>query len=570
VTLLLLSSGCQWNAAPTIADAVTGPATTPGDRASAQTTSLRFVDVTSVSGLKFGYRDGQEAGHWSILEALGGGVGACDYDRDGSIDLFLAGGGEFGAEREIRALALGAFRNQGDARFCNVTAAANLLRAPHYNHGVAAADYDDDGFPDLLVTGYGGLALYQNRGDGTFCERAVVAGLTDDLWSSSAAWGDLNGDGFLDLYVVHYVNWSWDNDPVCQNSTGGLRDVCGPREFDALPDTLYVSRGDGTFYDASRAAGLRTDGKGLGVLMADFDLDGNIDIYVGNDGTPNFLYQNRGQFPLEEVGLQSGASLNDRGDPDGSMGLDVFDFNLDGRPDIWVCNFEDESFAIYRNEGDCMFQHVSRVTGIMAVGGLYVGWGTAAADFDGDGDEDLFASNGHVIRFPTRTQVKQLPLLFENRGDNWFVNVAGLAGDCFSIPHLGRGVAAADLDNDGDLDLVLTPINEPVQVLENEAERSRHWLGLQLIGTRSNRDGIGTMIRCESPGDPPLIRQVKGGGSYASTNDLRVVVSLGPRRALARVEIRWPSGVVQELTELALDKMTTVREPAANQQRSTK
>src|SRR5262249_50365404 len=171
---------------------------------------------------------------------------------------------------------------------------------------------------------------------------------------------------------------------------------------------------------------------------------------VGNDGTPNFLYRNQGQFPLEEVGLQSGTSLNDRGDPDGSMGLDVFDFNLDGRPDIWVCNFEDESFAIYRNEGDCVFQHVSRVMGIMAVGGLYVGWGTAAADFDGDGYEDLFASNGHVIRFPTRTPVKQLPLLFENRRGNWFVNVSGLAGDCLSIPHIGRGVAATDLDNDGD------------------------------------------------------------------------------------------------------------------------
>lgn len=533
-------------------------------RSTPATTSdaIQFVDRTSESGIEFKYRDGQEAGQWTMLEALGGGVAACDYDRDGDVDLFPTGGGRFGPNSEIYGLIPGAFRHVRNGRFAPVASEAGFTAPSIYTHGIAAGDYDNDGFPDLLITGYRGLILYRNMGEGTFQELAAVVGLADTFWGGSAAWGDLNGDGCLDLYVVHYVNWSWENHPLCPGSRPGQRDLCAPKDFEPLADTLYVSNGDGTFHDASEEAGLRVDGKGLGVLMADFDLDGHLDVYVGNDGTPNFLYKNSGTFPLEEVGLVSGVSVNDRGDPDGSMGLDVFDYNLDGRPDLWVANYEDESFAVYRNQGNGLFRHVSRVTGIMAVGGLYVGWGTVASDLDRDGDEDLFVSNGHVIRFPTRAPVSQLPLLFENLNGEKFVNVASAAGECLTIPHLGRGLAASDLDDDGDHDLVLTPINEPLQILENTTSSSNHWLGFRLIGTVGNRDAIGAIATLETERGTQ-IRQIKGGGSFASTSDLRLLFGCGKQSRAHRLTIRWPGGATQIVEAPQLDRYHTLHEPYA-------
>jgi hypothetical protein len=511
-----------------------------------------------MTGVEFAYRDGQESRLWTILETIGGGAAAVDYDADGDVDLICAGGGGFDSDGTPRGLPPGAFRNEGGWRFTRVDAAAGLSVAPNYNHGVAAGDYDNDGFLDLLVTGFGGLVFYRNQGDGTFFEGAREAGLTDDLWSSGAAWGDLNGDGFPDLYVAHYVDWSVNNNPICRTAAGE-RDICPPKEFGPLPDTLYVSLGDGTFYDASREAGLRTDGKGLEVLLADLDLDGRVDIYVGNDGTPKFLYQNLGNLKFDEVGLQSGTSLNDRGDPDGSMGLDVFDYNLDGLPDLWVTNFENESCAVYRNLGKWLFRHVSRSTGITAVGALYVGWGTVATDFDRDGDEDLFVSNGHVIRFPTRSTVRQLPLLFENLGNGKFASVASRAGEALSVPHLGRGLAAADFDDDGDLDLALTPINEPLLILANDAQTANHWLTLKLIGVKSSRDAVGAIVSLETPLGKQ-IRQVKGGGSFASTSDSRLFFGLGTADQVLRLEIRWPSGLTQVFMNVAPDRLLRVVE----------
>ena len=526
--------------------------------------SVRFKDVAPSAGLRFTYRNGEEAGHFAILESLGGGAALFDHDLDGRLDLYLPGGGEFGTGDQVLGRAPGFFANRGGWQFADVTSFAGLGPAPTYTHGAAAADYDNDGFTDVLVTGYGGLLLFHNRGDGTFAEVAAAARLGDELWSSSAAWGDFDSDGQLDVYVAHYVDWSFENHPLCPGP-GGHREVCPPRQFQPLSDVLYLSNGDGTFRDHSRTAGLVVDGdatgKGLGVVAADVDLDGDLDVYVGNDTVPNFLYRNLGDARFEDASLMSGTSLSDKGVPDGSMGVDVGDFNLDGRPDIWVANYERESFALYRNEGSCFFQHVSQSTGITAAGGLYVGWGTVLFDADRDGDEDIFSSNGHVIRHPANAPLRQKPLLFENLAGKRFVNAAPRAGDYLDSPHMGRGVAVGDLDDDGRLDLAVSHTNEPVAVLRNESTGSNHWIGLRLIGTRSNRDAIGAIIRLHTAGGTQL-RQVKGGGSYASTSDRRVHFGIGDQPRVERATIRWPSGHEQTITAPEIDRYHTIIEPA--------
>lgn len=521
---------------------------------------IRFDDRTESAGLRFAYHNDEEAERFAILESLGGGVAFCDFDLDGRLDIFAPGGGEYAGPAELtgRPPLLG--RAVGEWQFRDVTLAARADAAPWYSHGAAAADFDNDGFCDLLITGYGGLLLLHNAGDGTFTERSAAAQLQDPHWSSSAAWFDANGDGALDLYVAHYVNWSFDNNPPCAGARPGLREVCPPRRFEPLPDSLFISNGDGTFVESSAASGLRTDGKGLGVVAADVDLDGDTDIYVGNDTVPNFLYRNDGAGAFSDVSLLSGTSLSDEGTPDGSMGVDVGDFDLDGLPDIWVANYERESFALYRNLGDAYFRHVSRPTGIMAAAGLYVGWGTVFADFDHDGDEDIFVSNGHVIRHPTNAPLRQQPLLFRNDGGRRFVNAGGTAGSYLEEPHMGRGVAAGDMDNDGDLDLVASNTNEPLALLENTTAGEAHWLQLRLIGRASSRDANGAIVTLTPSSGPPQIRQIKGGGSYASTSDRRLSFGLGSHAEPVAVSIRWPSGIEQKLTEVAVNQELLVLE----------
>ena len=522
--------------------------------------SIQFDDRTESAGLRFAYQNDEEAKRFAILESLGGGVALADFDRDGRLDIFAPGGGEYVGPAELtgRSPVLG--RAVGDWQYQDVTQPARAAAAPWYSHGAAAADFDNDGFCDLLVTGYGGLVLLHNAGDGTFTEQSDAANLQDPHWSSSAAWFDANGDGDLDVYVAHYVNWSFDNDPQCTGPQPGQREVCPPRRFEPLPDSLFVSNGDGTFGESSAAAGLRTDGKGLGVVAADVDLDGDTDVYVGNDTVPNFLYRNDGGGTFSDVSLLSGTSLSDEGTPDGSMGVDVGDFNLDGLPDIWVANYERESFALYRNLGDAFFRHVSRPTGIMAAAGLYVGWGTVFADFDHDADEDIFVSNGHVIRHPTNAPLRQQPLLFRNDGGRRFANVAGEAGSYLAEPHMGRGVASGDLDNDGDLDLVVSNTNEPLALLENTTRNDAHWLQIRLIGRNSSRDAIGAIVTITPSSGPPQVRQIKGGGSYASTSDGRLSFGLGSQAEPVAVSIRWPSGIEQTLTEVPVDQELLVVE----------
>lgn len=560
LVLLLASVGCSDSAPPPSPSGSGGLPKSGGASAS----TIRFEEVTASSGVNFKYRNGEDAGEVAILESLGGGVGLFDLDADGDLDLCLPGGGHYSdkneaGKRDVLGWPHAIYRNDGDWHFTDVTASTGATASLYYSHGVAAADFDNDGFCDLLITGYGGVQLLRNQGDGTFEELAKPAGMTDALWSSSAAWGDFNKDGTLDIYVAHYVNWSFDNHPFCPSPKGGARESCPPREFKGLPDVLYFSNGDGTFRDVSQECGLQPEGKGLGVLTADLDVDGDVDVYVGNDTVANFLFRNDGTGKFEEVGLISGTALNQTGSPDGSMGVDVGDFNLDGRPDLWVANFERESIALYRNDGNCLFQHVSQGTGVTAVGALYVGWGTAFCDFDNDGDEDTFVSNGHVIRYPENAPIREKPLLFENRHGKRMENIAPTVGPYFNESHQGRGSAAGDLDQDGDQDLVVSRMNEPIAVLANTTKTDHHWISLRLVGRQSPRVPIGAIVKLTTSRGEQT-RQIKGGTSYASTVDPVISFGLGTEAAVENVSIQWPSGQTQMLGTLGSDRFWTVIE----------
>jgi hypothetical protein len=440
-----------------------------------------------------------------------------------------------------------------------VTEPANLQVERHYSHGVIVADYDADGFTDLLITGYGGLTLWKNQGDGTFLDITPVTGLTDSRWSSSASWGDLDGDGTLDLYIVHYVDWSLKNHPRCSSPRAKEREVCPPGSFSALPDTIYLANGEGSFRDASESCGLRKDGKGLGVLLCDLDSDGDLDIYVANDTDENFLYENQGGGRFKDVSITSATAFNDEGKPDGSMGVDVLDYNLDGRFDIWVTNFENESNALYENLGQLFFCHVSRQTGVSAIAGGHVGWGTCCFDIDCDGDEDIFVTNGHVLRFPSSLAIQQRPFVGENLQGKWFAEVHSTSSEYLQTPHMGRGCAVGDFDDDGRLDLVISHIHQAAAVLRNDSDPTQHWLELDLTGVRSPRDAIGAIVRltCSSG---TCIRQWRGGGSYASTNTRRLHFGLGPATQIDTIEIHWPSGNRQVLKSAAVDQRIRVIE----------
>jgi hypothetical protein len=561
--LVILSVGCNRNEGPSPVNG--GPADAAG------AASGLFRDVSAESGVKFSYRNGEEAGHYAILESLGGGIALIDYDRDGLFDIFLTGGGAFDGKdkKDITGHPSRLYKNLGDWKFKDVTQETGLDQPLFYTHGCAVADYDADGWPDLLVTGWGRVALFHNepadpdhpdRGR-KFVEVSKKAGLTDTRWSTSAAFADLDGDGAPDLYVCYYVNWSFANHPECPGYAGDVRrDICPPKRFEALAHRLYRNNRDSTFTDVSVEAGLRQDGKGLGVIIVDVNDDRKPDIYVANDTTDNFLYMNRserGRLRFDEVGLTNGVAVSEAGVPDGSMGVAASDYDGSGRPSLWVTNYENEMHGLYRNLGNGLFVHSTQASGIAAIGRNYVGFGTAFLDMDLDGREDLVIANGHVIRHSPR--LRQRPVLLRNEGNGRFENVMDQGGPYFHKSHLGRGLAAGDLDNDGRPDLVISHLNAPAVLLRNEAPAGHHWLGLELVG-RENRDIVGAKLVVEAAGQRQT-RFAQGSGSYLSASDRRHLFGLGTATKIERLTVVWPSGRTQQVDGLAVDRYHRLIEP---------
>jgi hypothetical protein len=532
--------------------------------------------VTAAVGVNFAYRNGEEAGHYAILEEVGGGLAALDFDGDGRLDLFVTGGGWFDRpdKKQIKGHPCKLYRNVRDPaapagfRFEDVTDRAGLGGIDFYTHGAAVGDFDNDGWPDLLVTGWGRLALFHNEpvdpadpGKGRrFVDVTERAGLPAGLWTTGAAWGDLDGDGLPDLYLCQYVDWSFErNHPTdCLALGGRERDVCAPNRFAGLAHKLLRNRGDGTFEDVSQAAGIKP-GRGLGVLFIDINGDGKPDVYVANDMEDKFLYVNRsaaGRLRFEEQAVSAGAARDDRGLPNGSMGLDAADYDGSGRPALWVTNYAGELQALYRNEcrpGQECFLHVSKGAGIAAIGQKTVGWDTGFFDLDHHGWEDIVLTAGDAYRHSHEVARAQRPVLLRNQGGGKFKDASASAGSYFQVAHVGRGLLLADFDNDGRTDLVISHLNEPIAVLRNEADTAgRHWLGVELAGS-GHRDVVGARIVVEAGGRRQT-RFAKGGGSYLSSCDRRHVFGLGSAGEVERVRVVWPSGVQQEWRQLSPDR----------------
>jgi hypothetical protein len=557
---------CIWackpkESAPDFLSKSTGPApSNPSDKAAKSDAGLDPLGVNPskiqlrwVQGAipEAVVRTGSEQGNLFLPETTGGGIAVLDFDRDGLVDIVCAGGGYADLDQKVLLGHAGSLhRGVGQARFEHVRESAAFDLSAHYSAGITVGDFDGDGFQDLFVTGYSQGQLLRNLGDGTFeTLNPAISGLNDGHWGASAAFFDGDGDGLSDLYVSNYANWSFDNNPICgvdarfgkgEKST----DYCGPREFKGLPDVLYRNLGDGTFENANATAGIEDSFRGLGVLAADFDEDGDVDLYVANDVDPNLLYRNDGGMKFTELARRSGVATNDAGTPEGSMGIALGDFNLDGLLDLWVTNYQNEVNALYRNNGKLQFSYASTGARVPGTDEASVGWGTAFADMDCDGDEDLIVVNGHIELKPLGSTYDQRPQILENLMGKSF-RLIPRNGIYLETPQSSRGLAVADFNGDGKLDFVASRINTHAALVLNETPGCR-FLQVRLVGTQSNRDAVGARIALQV-GSYRATRQIVGGGSYASASDL--IVHFGVPEQVgsqAKLTVEWPSGKSQE------------------------
>ena len=522
--------------------------------------SMAFADSTKAVHVHHQYENGEASDEFTYVESFGGGVATLDFDRDGWKDLFFTGGGKINNNKSFTPIHGSLWRSVQGKRFVNATEASRANQADYYSNGCSAGDLNNDGFPDLMVTGFGGLQLFVNQGDGTFASiPATESGLTDQLWSTSAGFGDLDNDGALDMYVAHNTNWTWENNPHCLSKAGG-RDICPPPSFEGLPHVIYMNNQDGTFRPVISEIDVKPNGRGLAVILADLNQDSKLDIYVANDATANYFFLNQGDGNFVEVGVSSGTGLDERGNPNGSMGITVFDIDGNLLPDLWVTNYESETCALYKNDGNANFRCVSSTTGIMALGTLFVGFGTIAGDFDLDGDEDIAIANGHVLRYPAGNSIEQYPLLLRNSGTGKLMRQQFDPSNYFAKKWRGRGVIALDYDADGDLDLVYSHVNQPSVVLENQTQTTGRWCSLELVGTHSNRDCIGTRLVFRT-NKKSYLRNIVGGGSYLSQNPYDVHLGIPANEELEQVEITWPNGKKQIVTNLQVNARNQVVEP---------
>jgi hypothetical protein len=523
-----------------------------------------FTDITVAAGINWKHINGESADR-NLIEAMGGGSALVDFDGDGRLDIFLVTGGVTpkGASNVPPRNAL--YRNLGNGNFEDVAEKAGVGTIGFYGMGVAAGDYDNDGFPDLFVTGYPTSALFHNNGNGTFSNVTLKAGVSNaGKWAASAAWVDYDRDGKLDLFVCNYVRFSFAKHPTCDYK--GESTYCAQTAYEGEILTLYHNNGDHTFTDVTQRAGLsRLRGRALGVIAVDVNGDGWPDLVVARDASPNLVLINGRNGTFQDRGEESEMALNIDGNARAGMGIDAADINGDGRPDFVITNFNDEYHSLYLNPGHFPFEEKTMSSGLAAVTRRFVGWGAHFLDYDNDGNPDLMIATGHINRVieQTRQEVSYLesPLLLRNSGRGVF-QLAPNAGPAFAKGVAGRGLAVGDIDNDGDTDCILTRLADLPILLRNNVGQDSSWIGLQLEGTKSNRDAIGAKVIIGAEGRR-LTRWITGGSSYLSSHDKRLLFGLGKRggASMVNAEIHWPSGQIQTASNLAVGQYHRILEP---------
>ena len=526
--------------------------------------SVKFVDVAPSAGIAFHHENAASPEKY-LIETMGSGCAWIDYDQNGLMDLYLVNGAETPARALKEKPRCALYRNNGDGSFSDVTHKAGVGAEGLFGMGVAVGDYDNDGFPDLLVLGYGRCILYHNNGDGTFSDATQKAGVANlDRWSSSAAWFDYNNDGLLDLVIANYVDWSPQHNFWCGDKEPGMRSYCHPDVYHPVGPTLYRNNGDGTFTDVSKQSGLALKpGNGLGVVTFDYDDDGRQDIFIANDAMPNSLFHNSGDGTFTEVGYAAGVAVGSNGQFEAGMGTDAADVCGNGRLDLIVGHLDQQLARFYENLGDGFFEDGTFRSKLSYATFHCSTFGARFLDYDNDGARDLFLANGHVLdniqRYRSDVAYAEPKMVFRNTGRGVFQNVSDQLGPDLQVPRVSRGAAVGDFDNDGDLDILVNNNGQTPQLFRNDGGNENHWLELLLVGTKSNRDAVGARVKLDT-GAAVLCDQRKGGMSYQSAQDPRLHFGLGASNEIKSLEIRWPSGATSRLTNLRADQILAVEE----------